>query len=125
MPAVCSFQGSRKQFLLDCKQAYAAAVEGGFVKDELAKIWRAYFKRYPIELPHNEEPSAEHLASVNDDAPDVEVPPPNPEALDKEEYEEALSEYEERCRLIVYRKAVSRAYHYGSHAQILISTVGV
>lgn len=67
-----SFQGSRKEFLLSQKAAYSAGVAGGYATDALALIQHHYFKRYPIDLPHEQEPDAEALASIDYDAPDVE-----------------------------------------------------
>ena len=74
-----AFNGSRKEFLIGEKSKYHAAVAGGFVKDAIADIQRRYFKRFSIDVPHNEEPSPEHLASVDDSEPD-----PEPQVLDKE-----------------------------------------
>ena len=67
-----AFQGSRKAFLLSQKADYRDGVVGGYAADALAKIQRKYFKRYPIDLPDLKEPSAEWLAAVDDDAPEVE-----------------------------------------------------
>ncbi|PPQ80261.1 hypothetical protein CVT24_006601 [Panaeolus cyanescens] len=116
MPSRNAFSGSRAQFMLDAKAKYAADVEGGFVKDAVARIQRRYLKRYPIDLPHEQEPSPEHLAAVDDDAPDNEADPPNAELLEDDEYQAQLAVFEERARLIIYRKAqIQRrlAYQYG------------
>ena len=103
-----AFQGSRKDFLLGERSSYSIAVEGGYAADALALIQRRYFKRYPVELPHTEEPSPEFLVNVDDDAPEVEVPEPDPN-VGKEEYMVALDRLAERRKLVSYRKAVSRA----------------
>ncbi|KAF9551577.1 hypothetical protein CPC08DRAFT_647562 [Agrocybe pediades] len=58
-----TFKGSRKEFLLAQKQAYSDAVKQGTVADVVADIQRQYFKRYPIELPHEQEPSPEAFTS--------------------------------------------------------------
>ncbi|PPQ77572.1 hypothetical protein CVT26_006110 [Gymnopilus dilepis] len=100
-----SFRGSRKEFLLSQKAVYAEAVAGGFAADALADIQRKYFKRYPIDLDHNEEPSEEHLASVNDDVADADPEEPNRESLSEEEYERKVKELQQRAELIRYRKA--------------------
>lgn len=115
MPPPGAFQGSRKKFLEEAKEAYAAAVEGGYVRDEIAQLWRRYFKRFPIDLPHDEEPSPEHLDAVNDDAPDEEVLPPDPETLSPDDYQTKLDAYEWRRRLIVFRKAVSNGSRSHEH----------
>ena len=67
-----AFQGSQKEFLLSQKPAYKVGVLGGYAADALSQIQCKYFKRYPIDLPHQEEPSVEWLAAVDDDTPDVE-----------------------------------------------------
>ncbi|KDR74719.1 hypothetical protein GALMADRAFT_48139, partial [Galerina marginata CBS 339.88] len=67
-----AFRGSRKEFLMGEKPAYSAGVVGGYAADALAVIQRRYFKRYPVGLPHSEEPTDEHLAAVDDDSPDPE-----------------------------------------------------
>ena len=67
-----AFQGSQKEFLLSQKPAYKVGVLGGYTADALSQIQCKYFKRYPIDLPHQEEPSVEWLAAVDDDTPDVE-----------------------------------------------------
>jgi hypothetical protein len=98
-----AFQGSRKEFLLSQKPAYKAGVTGGYAADALAEIQRKYFKRYPIDLPHSEEPSAEWLAGVDDDAPDIDQ-----EELDvtSEEYATAAEKMETRRSLLTFHKAV-------------------
>ena len=101
-----SFQGSRKEFLLAQKAAYAEAVIGGYVADALADIQRRYFKRYPIDLPHDEEPSQEHLANVDDASADAEPEEPNRELLSKEDFETKMTEVQQRADLIRFRKAV-------------------
>ena len=103
-----AFHGSRKEFLIGEKDAYRTGIQGGYTADILADIQRRYFKRYPINLPHHEEPSAEQLESINDDAPDDEPEYPSEEGLSPEEYAEALKAVEECRTLIKQRKAVSR-----------------
>ncbi|PPQ85572.1 hypothetical protein CVT26_010356, partial [Gymnopilus dilepis] len=91
------------------------AVVGGYVPDALADIQRKYFKRYPVELPHNEEPTSEHLAGVDDDAPDAEIEEPNREAMDEQEFQIALSTLEKRREQIRFRKGQIKrwmAYQY-------------
>ena len=102
-----AFRGSRKDFLLSQKATYAEAVAGGFATDVLADMQRRYFKRFPVDLPHTEEPSEEHLAAVDDDAPDPEQEQPDPEKMSVEEYQAAMSSLEERSKIIRFRKAVS------------------
>jgi hypothetical protein len=101
-----TFQGSRKEFLIGEKSKYCAAVAGGFVKDAIADIQRRYFKRFPIDAPHSEEPSPEHLAAVDDSEPDPEPPVPDKESLSPEEYEEQMKKLEARRTLVMLRKDV-------------------
>ena len=99
-----AFQNSRKDFLVAQKPAYAQAVAGGFMRDCVADIQRRYFKRYPIDYPHEQEPTSEMTSGVNDDAPDPEPPMPDPTA---DEYELAEEAFQKRCTAVGYRKEVS------------------
>jgi hypothetical protein len=101
-----AFQGSRKEFLLGERSKYRAAVTGGFVKDAIADIQRRYFKRFPLDVPHNEEPSPEHLVSVDDSEPDPEPQVPDKEILSPEEYNEQMEKLEARQKLVTLRKDV-------------------
>lgn len=102
-----AFQGSRKEFLLSQKPAYKAGVLGGYAADALSQIQRKYFKRYPIDLPHQEEPSAEWLAAVDDDAPDPEQEAPDASTNDDEGLAAAVEKMVERTLLLSFRQAVS------------------
>lgn len=102
-----AFSGSRKTFLLSQKEFYAEAVADGNVPEVIATIQRRYFLRYPIDIPHDVEPSEEHLATVDDDAAVPDPEGPNPDVMSLEEYEMALSEWMERQKLVLFRKAVS------------------
>ena len=65
MPARPAFVGLRKSFLEGELDRYSDAVLNG-TKDEFLKdVIRRYLKRFPPELPHNQEPTAEHLAAVD------------------------------------------------------------
>ncbi|KAJ3506986.1 hypothetical protein NLJ89_g6560 [Agrocybe chaxingu] len=115
MPNPGSFQGLRKEFLIGEKAAYAAAVAGGCTKDALAVIQRRFFKRFPVDLLLDEEPTAEHLAAVNDDEPDPDEESPKEDELTPEKYAEAVERLKERRRQIVYRKGQIKrwlAYQY-------------
>ena len=100
-----AFGASRKVFLMSQKPDYSAGVMGRYAADALALIQRKYLKRFPIDLQHNEEPTEEWLASVNDDGPDPV--PPDIESLGEEDYNAAMKELEERQKLLAFRKAVS------------------
>ncbi|KAF9471309.1 hypothetical protein BDN70DRAFT_939042 [Pholiota conissans] len=99
-----AFRGSRKKFLEDQAALYSDALLNNHVADTVSDIQRRFFKRYPITLPHNEEPSEEWLAQVNDDAPDCELDPPNRQSVDAESYNAALATYNEQLKLIKSRK---------------------
>ncbi|PPQ83739.1 hypothetical protein CVT26_005017 [Gymnopilus dilepis] len=78
MPARPAFSGLRLEFLLGEVDRYTTAIANGTKEDVGKDIIRRYFKRFPPELPHDQEPSADHLAAVDDSAPDPEVEGPNP-----------------------------------------------
>ena len=89
------------------KPAYSAGVVGGYAADALAVIQSKYFKQFPIDLPHNEEPTEEWLASVNDEDPDPDQVPPDIEKLNEEDYIAVCKALETRQKLFAFRKAVS------------------
>jgi len=101
------FHGSRYKFLIGEKPAYTAGVDGGYAGDAVAKIQARYFRRYPIELPLDEEQTTDALEAVDDDAPDKDQPEPDREKLSPEEHEAEVTRLVERSRLIAVRKAVS------------------
>ena len=102
-----AFLGSRKIFLQSQKAEYNAGVVGGYAADALAQIQRKYFKRYPIDMPHDEEPSTERLATVDDEAADEELEGPDIDALDEDELAAAMVKLEEWRVMLCFRKAVS------------------
>ncbi|KAF9471899.1 hypothetical protein BDN70DRAFT_819435 [Pholiota conissans] len=100
-----AFKGSRKQFLQDQAVLYANAVVQDSVADTISDIQRRYFKRYPITLPHDEEPTEEWLAQVDEDAPDHEIVSPKRQAFDNDnDFDIALSAYNEQIKMIKMRK---------------------
>lgn len=105
-----AFAGQRKAFLDAQQELYAAAVAGNHVNDTVADIQRRYFKRFPITLAHTEEPTEEHLAAVDDDAPDPELAPPRDEATNPEAYARAKRVYEFQGNELTMRKAVRTLY---------------
>ncbi|KDR76072.1 hypothetical protein GALMADRAFT_139832 [Galerina marginata CBS 339.88] len=102
-----AFRGSRKDFLMGEKEEYAQGVADGCAGEVVALIHRRYFKRFPLELPHDEEPTAEHLAAVDDEAIDVDYEEPDAEKMSPEEYGIALAKLENRQQTLEFRKAVS------------------
>lgn len=101
------FSGLRKKFLDDEQAAYNAAVEAKRAADTLADIQRRYFKRFPVTLAHNEDPTEDFLASVDDNAPDPELTSPNRANMDSDDgYDRAKRVYELQVLEIKMRKAV-------------------
>ena len=101
------FRGTRFAFLVSEKASYKAGVDGGYAADALAKIQSRYFRRYPVELSLDEEPSAEFLKAVDDERPDVDQQVPDPEKLTVDEYKAEVERLRQRADLITVRKAVS------------------
>lgn len=102
-----SFKGARRQFLEGEKPSYARAVVERDTKDRLADIQRRFFKRFPIDLADDVEPSPEALAAVDDDAPDIEPPSPDEENMSPEDLASAQSAFKARKKVIKYRRGVS------------------
>lgn len=90
-----TFHGLRKEFLLQEKATYRLAVTGGYKKDAVADIQRRFFKRFPIDLAPDEDPSAEHLALVDGTDPEPEPVAPNADVLTPDEYAAETSRLED------------------------------
>ena len=101
-----TFLGLQRDFMLGEKAAYSEGIKGGFAADALAIIQRRYFKRFPVDLLHDDEPSAEFLEAVDDNEPDAERMEPDRDNLNDEEYAAALEMVEKRRTIFSYRKAV-------------------
>jgi hypothetical protein len=101
-----AFHGLRKEFLLEQKPLYAAAVRDGAAADCVADIQCRYFKRFPWHLPHDQEPTPECLAAVDDNAVDPELDIPKPDVLTEGDYQLALAEMEKHRTTIDFRKKV-------------------
>ena len=97
----------RKMFLDSQQAAYDAAAEEDDVADIVANIQRRYFKRFPLTLLHSQDPTPEHLASVDDDAPDPELTPPPQDNENPEAYARACHVSEFQIQELKMRKAVS------------------
>ena len=102
-----AFQGSRKIFLQSQTAEYQAGVVGGYATNALAQIQRKYLKRFPIDLPHNKEPSPEWLAAVDEEAAGEEHEGPDLDALNEDELAAAMVKLEEQQGMLRFRKAVS------------------
>lgn len=101
-----AFSGQRKAFLDAQRAAYAAAVAENHVNDTVADIQRRYFKRFPLTLSHTQEPTAEFIAAIDDDAPDAELVPPRQDGVDPDVDARAQRVYEFQCSELKMRKAV-------------------
>ncbi|KAF8885406.1 hypothetical protein CPB84DRAFT_1750199 [Gymnopilus junonius] len=99
-----AFQGAWKAFLMGEKEFYSQAVDDGFVAEAVAKIQLRYFKRFPIDLPEEEDPSPEDLAAVDDDAIEPDYQEPDPEKMTSKEYEEAMEKLGSRQRKIAFHR---------------------
>jgi len=107
MPNPGSFHGARFDFLQDQRRAYAAAIIANSKAASIADIQCCYFKRFPIEHEHKIDPTPEFLASVDDDEADAEVEAPDPSSMLPEEFKIAEELFNERHKLVVFRKQVS------------------
>ncbi|KAF8201854.1 hypothetical protein BJ912DRAFT_843261, partial [Pholiota molesta] len=108
-----AFKGTRKEFLAAQSTLYANAVINNHVADTVSDIQRRYFKRYPITLAHDEEPSEDWLSQVDDNAPETDLDPPSAEGLDEEALEAAQKIYDDQIKLIKLRKEqISRRLKY-------------
>ena len=106
-----AFRGLRKDFLIGEKAAYGEGVRGGYAAEALANTQRRFFKRFPLDLPLDVEPTKEYLELMKDDEPDPEEEPPSKDGLTPEEFAAAIARLEERQQLIMFRKAVSALCH--------------
>ncbi|KAF9471141.1 hypothetical protein BDN70DRAFT_820400, partial [Pholiota conissans] len=119
-----SFKGSRKTFLLAQADLYAEAVVNNNVADTVSDIQRRYFKRYPITLPHDEEPDEAWLAQVDDTAPDADLEPPILDGLNAEDMVAARDAYDGQLKLIQLRKEqITRRLKY-QHTKAQDSSTG-
>ena len=98
--------GLGKEFPLEEKESYSTAIKEDYKKDALMNIQCRYFKQFPINLPHNVEPSNEYLASVNNDMADSEPAEPNKDKLSADEYEKELAKLEEQEKPIIYWQGI-------------------
>ena len=103
-----SFLGARFEFLQAQKRMYAASIISNSKAACIADIQRRYFKRFPIEHQHNVDPMPEFLASVDDDEADTEFVAPDSNSMSPEEFKKAEGVFQERQKLVTFRKQVSR-----------------
>ena len=86
---------------------YATAVVANTKDECVANIQHRYFKRYPVELEYNVEPTRQFLESVNDDEADPEVVAPDPDLLSPEDFKKATEVFRVCQEQLVFRKKVS------------------
>lgn len=102
-----TYIGSCLVFLNGKNEEYANAIKLNIVDDVVAIIQHQYFKRFPITLPLNKEPSSEWLAQVDNDAPDPEILLPKEDNYaTSNEYSQAMLNYDELGRELLTRKDV-------------------
>ncbi len=66
-----------------------------------------YLKCYPLSLEHNVELSAEHLACVDDHAPDPDIVMPNKDELNFVKYEKVQMKMVEDRKALKFHSEVS------------------
>lgn len=108
MPARSTFSDKHRAFLESKKAEFAAAVENKHISETLAVIFRQFFKRFPIDLDDDQEPSDEMLAGVDDSAADPDIEEPS-ESLGPDEYAAAVDASKARQLRIQAKRAVSCA----------------
>jgi hypothetical protein len=107
-----SFFGSHKDFLLTEKPTYAQAVTGGHTHDGITDIQWPYFKCFPVDYPHDQEPTPEMVAGVDNNTPESEYVVPDPEVMGEDEYETAQKTFQERCKAVAFWKEVCRVARF-------------
>lgn len=107
MPNPGKFQGKRKVFLTEKRPLFDASVENNRVPDVLLKIYCAYFRRFPMDMPKDIKPTGKALALVDDNAPEPEVDTTALDELSGEVYEAALEKMREGQVILEAKKGVS------------------
>lgn len=75
--------------------------------DILAVIFCHYLKRFPMELKHSEELLEEHLAAVDNNAPDSKVKEPDQTKMAEREYKQAMEAMKKQRWMLEFCKKVS------------------
>ncbi|KDR64898.1 hypothetical protein GALMADRAFT_1350442, partial [Galerina marginata CBS 339.88] len=91
------------EFLEKQRPNYAVALKNGSKDDFLKDVVRRFFKRFPVELAMDVEPTEDQLNAVDDAKPDQEIPIPNAKEMSPEEFQVALKTYEEHKEIITRR----------------------
>lgn len=103
-----AFPGLRGEFLAGEMDDYIEAVEAGSLSDVVASIQRRFFKRFPVSLEDDEDPSPEWLAQVDDNAAEPEINIPNEDLMTPDEYSTAMAEHNELMSKVEKKKDVSK-----------------
>ncbi|KAF8882628.1 hypothetical protein CPB84DRAFT_1851182 [Gymnopilus junonius] len=101
-----AFHGAQKEFMLSQKLIYNKAINNGYTDEAVADIQCCYFKRFSVDLPDDQEPTANELAAIDDDAVDPEQKKPDPETLSAEELSMAMEILEKRQKTLEFQKAI-------------------
>jgi hypothetical protein len=78
-------------------------VSGNYAADYLANIQQQYFKRYPVDLDHDTEPSPEHLSAVDNNVADPEPQITDPDSILEDEYLQIKNDFDARRKIIEFR----------------------
>lgn len=90
MPNPGKFHSKRKVFLTDKRPMFNTAVDKNRIPDALLQIYRAFFRRFPMDQPDEIEPTDEVLAMVDDNVAEPEIDTTALEELSGDVYEAAL-----------------------------------
>lgn len=113
MPNPGKFHGKRKEFLTTKRPEFNASVNNDRVPDVLMQIYQAYFRRFPMTMSEDDEPTDEALAAVDDNAAE---PEDNTVALDElsgEAYDIALEKMKDERNALDAKKGVSDDVLFG------------
>lgn len=102
-----AFPGICSEFIAGELDDYAEAIDSGTVLDAVASIQRQFFKRFPVTLADNKDPSAEWLDKVDDNAAEPEILVPNEDSMTPDEYNVAMAEHKDLINKIEKKKEVS------------------
>jgi hypothetical protein len=106
-----AFSGLRLKFMEEQLEGYVTAVVESRENDFVLDVQRRYFKRFPLSLPHDVEPSKEALDTLDDNAPDPEIKEPNQKDMSDEDYKAAKNAFDHNCTLLRFRKEVRGPGH--------------
>ncbi len=103
-----AFRGKRKEFMIAEQEGYFQGVQEDHAAEVVASIVRHYFKRFPIWLSEDVEPSDEDLACVDGSAPDPEISVLSKDGVEASKYKRLKSLYDKDMKKLTFKKQVSR-----------------